>query len=379
MTFYGENSSTFKTIRERFQMATKALGGPTGGLGPIPALWPADSVERRPVAALAPNARNARTHSEAQIGQIVASIREWGWTVPVLIDEAGSIIAGHGRVLAAQRMGLVEVPTMVARGWTEAQKRAYLIADNKLTENGGWDDAMLRVELQDLQAMGFDTLLTGFDEREIKAMGTVGNTDPEEVPTPPDPAAAISKAGDVWLCGDHRIACGDSTDSKTVQAALGGAKPLLMVTDPPYGVEYDPAWRADANKWKGATVKLGCKAVGRVSNDDLADWLEAWKLFPGDVAYAWHGGLHSVEQATSLERAGFVIRSQIVWNKGRLVISRGDYHWQHEACWYAVRKGKTGHWNGSRTEFDRVGHSEAASLGDRPRHAEAGRVHEAPD
>jgi DNA modification methylase len=123
-----------------------------------------------------------------------------------------------------------------------------------------------------------------------------------------------------------------------------------MVTDPPYGVNYDPAWRADANKWKGSVVKLGAKAMGRVTNDDSADWIEAWKLFPGDVAYVWHGGLRSVEQATSLEGAGFAIRSQIIWNKGRLVISRGDYHWQHEACWYAVRKGKKGHWNGSRTE-----------------------------
>ena len=140
------------------------------------------------MAALAANARNARTHSEAQIGQIAASIREWGWTVPVLIGEAGTIIAGHGRVLAAQRIGLVDVPTMVARGWSEAQKRAYLIADNKLTENGGWDDALLRIELADLAALGFDTLLTGFDAREIKAMGNPGNTDPDELPTEPDPA-----------------------------------------------------------------------------------------------------------------------------------------------------------------------------------------------
>jgi DNA modification methylase len=240
---------------------------------------------------------------------------------------------------------------MIARGWSEAQKRAYLIADNKLTENGGWDDALLRIELNELSALGFDALLTGFSADEIKAMGNPGKTDPEEVPSEPDPDKAISKPGDVWLCGDHRIVCGDSTDPNVVQAVLGsGAAPKLMVTDPPYGVDYDPAWRADANKWKGATVQIGCKATGRVTNDDSADWIEAWKLFPGDVAYVWHGGLHSVEQATALERVGFAIRSQIIWNKGRLVISRGDYHWQHEACWYAVRKGKTGHWNGGRTE-----------------------------
>jgi DNA modification methylase len=331
-------------------MATQAQKRPTGGLAPEGRPWPADSVERRPVAALAHNARNARTHSDAQVDQIAASIREWGWTVPVLIDEAGLIIAGHGRVLAAQRIGLVDVPTMVARGWSDAQKRAYLIADNKLTENGGWDGALLRVELAELKAMGFDALLTGFSAAEVRAMGNPGLTDPDDVPEPPDPQDAITQPGDVWICGDHRIVCGDSTDPATVKLALNGSTPLLMVTDPPYGVDYDPAWRADANKWKGSNVKLGAKAMGRVENDDSADWVAAWRLYPGDVAYVWHGGLHSAEQSQSLEAAGFTIRSQIVWNKGRLVISRGDYHWQHECCWYAVRKGKTGHWNDSRTQ-----------------------------
>lgn len=137
--------------------------------------WPADQVERRAITALVPSARNARQHSEAQIEQIMASIREWGWTMPILVDEAGSIIAGHGRVLAAERLGLDQVPVMVARGWSEAQKRAYLIADNKLSENASWDQAMLQLELQDLNAMGFDALLTGFTENEIEAMGAPDN------------------------------------------------------------------------------------------------------------------------------------------------------------------------------------------------------------
>jgi DNA modification methylase len=331
-------------------MPDKALASPQdAGLAGRP-YWPADRVERRPVGALAAHARNARTHSEAQIGQIAASIRQWGWTVPVLIDEAGTIIAGHGRVLAAQGMGLVEVPVMIARGWSDEQKRAYLIADNKLTENGGWDAALLRVEMADLAALGFDTLLTGFSAREIKAFGNAGNTDPDEVPSEPDPDQAISKPGDVWICGDHRIVCGDATDPATVKAVLNGTRPLLMVTDPPYGVDYDPEWRADANKWKGSLVKVGGKALGKFENDDRADWVAAWNLFDGDVAYVWHGALRSSEQAKALQQAGFVMRCQIVWNKGRIVIGRGDYHWQHECAWYAVRKGKAGRWNGDRTQ-----------------------------
>jgi ParB-like chromosome segregation protein Spo0J len=166
--------------------------------------WPADAVERRPVASLTAYARNARTHSEGQVAEIAASIREWGWTMPVLVDEAGGIIAGHGRVLAAQLLGLTEVPVMVARGWTEAQRRAYLIADNKLGLNSGWDDALLVLEMTDLKAMGFDLGLTGFADGEIqelfgRAAARAGLTDPDA--TPEVPADPISRPGDVWLLG----------------------------------------------------------------------------------------------------------------------------------------------------------------------------------
>jgi DNA modification methylase len=313
--------------------------------------WPADKVERRPIGALLPYARNSRTHSEAQVDQIAASIKEWGWTTPVLVSETGTIIAGHGRVRAAKKLGLTDVPVMVASGWTKAQIQAYAIADNKLALNAGWDEALLSIEIGELTDLGFDIELIGFTDAEIAGLCSserTGLTDPDEIPEVP--VNPVSRPGDVWLLGPHRLLCGDSTNAADVAKVLGSVKPHLMVTDPPYGVDYDPAWRADANKWKGSNVKIGGKAMGRVSNDHLADWTEAWALFPGDVAYVWHGGLRSAEQASSLERANFTIRSQIIWNKGRLVISRGDYHWQHEACWYAVRKGKTGHWNGSRTE-----------------------------
>jgi DNA modification methylase len=307
--------------------------------------WPADQVQRWPLDRLTPYARNARTHSAEQVAQIASSIQEWGWTVPVLVDEDGTIIAGHGRVLAAQRLGLAEVPVMIARGWSEAKRRAYVLADNKLTLNGGWDEAMLRAELADLAGMGADLSLTGFSAEEVAALtaeeGT-GLTDPDEVPE--TPAVPVSRLGDVWQLGRHRLVCGDCTDAAIVQQALNGVKPRLMVTDPPYGVEYDPAWRQRAGIAGAGT------ATGKVLNDDQADWRDAWALFPGDVAYVWHAGLFAGTVADSLAACDFVLRSQIIWAKSQMVMSRGDYHWHHEPCWYAVRKGKAGHYAGDRKQ-----------------------------
>src|ERR1700720_2326912 len=187
--------------------------------------WPADKVERWPAAKLVPNARNARTHSDEQVTQLAASIEEWGWTIPVLVDEAGGIIAGHGRVLAAHRLGLEDVPVMVAAGWSESKKRAYMLADNKLTLNGEWDMERLAIEIAELRQSDFDISLSGFSESEIddllKADGG-GLTDPEEAPElPADP---VSASGDVWLLGRHRLVCGDCTDPLVVENALNGAK-----------------------------------------------------------------------------------------------------------------------------------------------------------
>jgi len=164
--------------------------------------WPADKVERRKVADLIPYARNSRTHSDEQVGQIAASIKEWGWTVPVLIEADGGLIAGHGRILAAQKLGITDVPCMVAEGWTDAQKKAYIIADNKLALNAGWDDAMLKVELGELDALDFDLTLTGFEEDELTAFlvdPTEGLTDEDAVPDAP--AVPVTVLGDVWLLG----------------------------------------------------------------------------------------------------------------------------------------------------------------------------------
>lgn len=304
------------------------------------------------MASLVPYARNARTHSDEQVAQIAASIREWGWTVPVLVDEAGSIIAGHGRILAARKLGLAEVPVMVAAGWSEAQKRAYVLADNKLALNAGWDTDLLKVELGELQGGGFDLGLTGFSGDELAALladATAGLTDPDEVPEPP--AEPVSVLGDVWVMGRHRIACGDCTDPLVVEKALNGVKPHLMVTDPPYGVNYDASWRNDAvQAGNGARGAPSGRAVGKVLNDDNADWSGAWALFPGDVAYVWHAGTMGHIVADSLLENDFQIRAQIVWVKSNFAISRGHYHPQHEPCFYAVRKSGTGHWSGDRKQ-----------------------------
>ncbi len=307
--------------------------------------WPADRVERRKVASLVPYARNARTHSAEQVSAIAASIREWGWTNPVLVDPEGSIIAGHGRILAAQKLGLTDVPVMVANGWSTEQKRAYVLADNKLALNAGWDLELLTFELSELQSHEFDLGLTGFSTDELAKLLTEANeglTDPDEIPEAP--AVPISQTGDVWILGNHRLICGDSTKAETVEKLLGSVKPHLMVTDPPYGVEYDPEWRERAG------VNTATAAKGKVLNDDRADWREAWSLFPGDVAYVWHAGLFAGTVADSLVASGFQLRSQIVWDKGQLVLSRGDYHWQHEPCWYAVKKSAKGHWAGDRKQ-----------------------------
>jgi DNA modification methylase len=317
---------------------------------PLPPVtsWPADKVERWPIERLVPYARNARTHTDEQIGQVAASIREWGWTNPVLVGEDGGIIAGHCRVLAATKLGLTEVPVMIAAGWTEAQRRAYVLADNQLALNAGWNPELLRAELGELQGLGFEIGLIGFDAAQLAALsGNPGLTDPDEVPEAP--AVPVSRQGDLWLLGHHRLLCGDATNAADVARCLGEAKPHLMVTDPPYGVSYDPDWRNRADRANGKPY--GASAVGVVSNDDRADWREAWALFPGDVAYAWHPpGAMQVSHHAALVAAGFEVRMQVIWAKQQFPIGRGNYHVQHEPCWYAVRKGKTAHWQGDRTQ-----------------------------
>ena len=311
--------------------------------------WPADKIEKVKIDKLIPYARNSRTHSDEQVSQIAASIKHWGWTTPVLIDETGELIAGHGRVMAARKLGIEEIPTMTAIGWSKADKQAYVLADNQLPQNAGWDMDLLSVEMKDLDAEGFDLSLMGFNDDMLANMlkeETEGLTDEDAVPDVPDDPVTV--LGDVWIMGKHRLVCGDSTDADTVAKCLNGLTPHLMVTDPPYGVEYDANWRNEAERANGKPY--GASAVGVVQNDERADWSEAWALFPGDVAYVWHADRFSPTVAKSLEDCGLRMRALIIWAKNNMVIGRGDYHSQHEPCWYAVRKNKTGHWSGDRKQ-----------------------------
>jgi len=306
------------------------------------------NIEYRAVATLVPYAKNARTHSDEQIAQIARSIKEFGWTNPVLIKGNG-IIAGHGRWLAAKQLGLEKLPCIELAHLTPTQVRAYIIADNKLALNAGWDLATLQFELAGLKGEGFDLGLVGFGDEELAGLldRTAGLTDPDEAPEPPkDP---VSRTGDLWVLGRHRLLCGDSTVVTDVGRVLGDIKPLLMVTDPPYGVDYDPDWRNRADRANGKPY--GARAIGLVKNDTRSDWREAWALFPGDVVYVWHpAGAKQIEHHASLEAAGFSVRMQIIWTKSHFPIGRGNYHVQHEPCWYAIRKGSTAHWAGDRKQ-----------------------------
>jgi DNA modification methylase len=299
-------------------------------------------LEFWPIERLVPSSRNARTHSDAQVAEIAGSIRTFGFTNPILVGDDGDVIAGHGRLAGARVLGLADVPVIQLRGLSKIERRQLMLADNRIALNAGWDFEMLNLELKELSVMGADLAALGFTAQELSAAlnpGSNGLTDENEVPARAE--AAVTVAGDVWCLGPHRVACGDSTYASTIEVLLGDVIPTLMVTDPPYGVAYDPKWRHRAGVNKSSRV-------GQVRNDERADWSAAWARFPGTIAYVWHGALHATTVAESLTRQGFTIRAQIIWAKERLVIGRGDYHWQHEPCWYAVRS--KGNWTGDRKQ-----------------------------
>jgi site-specific DNA-methyltransferase (adenine-specific) len=310
-------------------------------------------IEQIGIATLIPFAKNSRTHSDAQVAQIAASIREFGFTNPVLVDEANGIIAGHGRVMAARKLKLTEVPCIRLAHLTDAQKRAYVIADNKLALNAGWDEAMLKLELADLKALDFDLDLTGFNTEEIDALlaekGTEGLTDPDDTPEPP--VEPVTRLGDVWVCGQHRVMCGSSLEMTAMERLCGDQRVDMLLTDPPYNVAYE-----------GGT---GLK----IQNDDMGD--AEFRIFlrdafvaadtvmkPGAVFYIWHADSEGYNFRGACHDAGWKVRQCLVWKKSSLVLGRQDYQWQHEPCLYGWKDGSGHLWASDRKqttilEFDK--------------------------
>lgn len=302
------------------------------------------TIEQWPIDRLAPYVKSARKNDGA-VDRMCSSIREYGFRIPVLARSDGEVIDGHLRLKAARKLGLQELPVIVCDDWTPAQVKAFRLLVNRSASWAEWDPELLALEFAELDELDFDLSFTGFDSAEIDCF--LGHNEAGEdgkantIPEPPD--HLVTKTGDTWICGAHRISCGDATNRESVVQLLGSARPPLMVTDPPYGVEYDPQWRERAGLGEQ-------RQRGTIVNDDRVDWTAAFQLFSGDVAYVWHAGIHCARVATSLGTAGFEIRAQIIWAKPHFVISRGHYHWQHEPAFYAVRKGRQAHWCGDRTQ-----------------------------
>lgn len=296
---------------------------------------------------LIPYVNNSRTHSDEQVNQVSASIKEFGFTSPVLIDEQGGLIAGHGRVMAAKRLGIDEVPCITLSGLTEAQKKAYIIADNQLPLNAGWDLDKLKLEVETLQELDFDVDLLGFDTDFLDGLLDVqieeGLTDEDEVPELPE--APVSVLGDIWQLGNHRLMCGDSTSIDAVEKLMDGNKADMVFTDPPYGVDYDGGHATSERREKLANdddvnmYDLPLKNACMVSTDKAA-------------LYLWFADRFASDVIRGVEEAGFIIRSWIVWNKNVAQFGAigAQYKSKHEPCIYAFKKGKTVNWCGPTNE-----------------------------
>ena len=293
--------------------------------------------------------RNPNKHSDKQIALLAKIIRNQGWRNPIVVSaDSGFIVAGHGRLMAAKVLNVEQVPVDYQPFDNEAEEYAHLIADNRIAELAEADKSELAKLVRELEDK-IDLDLTGFDAPSLEEL--LATKEEKQVDAEPktDKAAELqvkwkTEKGQLWKLGEHRLLCGDSTNAKDVERVLGDDKADIMVTDPPYGVNYDPSWRAEAG------ITLNENKLGKVQNDDIADWTPAWQLFDGDVCYVYHAGAKAGTVQQSLEDSGFNIRSQIIWSKDKMALSRGDYHWQHEPCWYGVRDGKKGNRTEDRTQ-----------------------------
>ena len=309
---------------------------------------------------LIPYARNSRTHSVEQVAQIAASIREFGWTNPVLIDGENGIIAGHGRVLAAHKLGETQVPTIELSHMSDTQKRAYIIADNKLAINAGWDSEMLALEIGDLKDAGFDLGLTGFSPDEIAALNPdviKGLTDEDAVPDVPD--KPITKLGDIYQLGNHRLMCGDSCSVTDMEKLCNGQLVDMWLTDPPYNVAVQGGNHANPERKNGLKI-LNDKMPDEEFRQFLRDAYVTADLVmkPGAVFYIWHADSEGYNFRGAAKDAGWAVRQCLIWKKSSIVMGRQDYHWKHEPCLYGWKEGAGHLWATDRKqttilEFDR--------------------------
>jgi DNA modification methylase len=311
-----------------------------------------ERFEKVSIDRLIPYARNARTHSKEQIKQLRASLREFGFVNPCIIDKDYNIIAGHGRVMAAKEEGIDSIPCVFAEHLTDAQKRAYILADNRLALNAGWDDEMLSVELSDLQANAFDLSLLGFSDAEMnKIMGGMDNVKDDDFDVDAElQKPMLSKPGDLWLLGNHRLVCGDSTKPETYTLLMEGKAANLTVTDPPYNVNYEGA-------------------AGKIKNDHMAGdafyqfLLDAFtqmeKVMAQDASiYVFHADTEGLNFRKAFTEAGFYLSGTCIWKKQSLVLGRSPYQWQHEPVLFGWKKSGKHAWFSDRKqstiwEFDK--------------------------
>ena len=305
-------------------------------------IWPIDK--------LVPYARNPRKNDPA-VDRMCSSIREFGFKIPVLARSNGDVVDGHLRLKAARKLGswpggdTAGIPVILCDEWSESQVKAFRLMVNRSVAWAAWDEELLALELQELNAADFDLDLTGFNPKEIDDLLALPDEERANE-APPAPENPVSRSGDLWLCGKHRVLSGDSTSADDVAKLLGDRQPRLMVTDPPYGIELDSEWRdraglngcgpAEASYMKKRTEG---HTETTISGDTRADWSEAFELVPSiQIAYVWHASVFTREVLDGLLRIGFLYPQQIIWNKGRTVLTRTHYWYQHEPAWYCRKK-----------------------------------------
>ena len=309
------------------------MGMKISQVSPEVKIWPIDK--------LVGYARHPR-RNDAAVDRMCGSIREFGFKIPCLVRSDGELIDGDLRLKAARKLGMTEIPVILCDEWTAVQVRAFRLMVNRSATWADWDDELLALELLDLQTADYDLSLTGFDSKELDDL--LGTNAPDEDTVPPAPVIPVTRPGELWLCGSHRVLCGDATDQAAVSFLLGDSKPFLMVTDPPYGIELDTEWRDKAGlNSRGIVKPAGHRTKGHretsIAGDTRADWSEAFALVPSlEVGYVWHASKFTCEVLDGLLKIGFLHHQQIIWDKGRAVLTRTHYWFQHEPCWYVRKK-----------------------------------------